>query len=374
MTDTGVVKGPDGTIYKTVFTSSTFGEIAEKYNSLITNHGAESELNDILAQYSTLPPFVSNFFRAKFAASSNNYANAAKYMDLVIEEIESADQDVHTFLFFNSFLLKDIYGNAGEIYANNDNNDKALRYYQDYEITLSQIKSCDFSEGLLSFRPFTAYSLSDLVNNEITVCSPRVMNDPYDTLLIKWGENIRLIKGGKKHVDSLCKSFESYRIRSFCRLKDKDGNDSISNVLMWAHYAKNHTGFCIEYNFSDKFPITESRRVSRFKDINYHKRDVPFDMNTPSINTDQALCTKLSDWAYENEVRLITYVPDKEGYYLAIPLDEDSSITAIYFGYRCPEETVKTIKNALAIHAEIQYYKMISDYNDIYRLKAIPIE
>jgi len=34
-----------------------------------------------------------------------------------------------------------------------------------------------------------------LVNNEITVCSPRVMNDPYDTLLIKWGENIRLIKG-----------------------------------------------------------------------------------------------------------------------------------------------------------------------------------
>ena len=97
-------------------------------------------------------------------------------------------------------------------------------------------------------------------------------------------------------------------------------------------------------------------------------------MNTPSINTDQALCTKLSDWAYENEVRLITYVPDKEGYYLAIPLDEDSSIKAIYFGYRCPEETVKTIKNALANHAEVQYYKMISDYNDIYRLKAIPIE
>jgi len=373
MADIGIVKGPDGTNWKIKYTSSTFGEMAVRYNSLISNRSSESELEDFLAEYPSLPPFVSNYFRAKFAASSNNYVNAARFMDLVIEEIESDDQDAQTFLFFNSSLVKDIYGNAGEIYANNDQPDKALRYYQDYEITLSQIKSCDFSEGLLSFRPFTAYSLSDLVNNEITVCSPRVMNDPYDTLLIKWGENIRLTKGEKKHVDALCQSFESYRIRSFCRIKDKEGNYSVSNVLMWAHYAKNHTGFCIEYKFSDKFPITEGRRVSRFKEINYHKREAPFDMNTPSINTEQALCTKLDDWAYENEVRLITYVPDKEGDYLSIPLDPESSIKAVYFGYRCNEDTIRTVRNALANKPDIQYFKMDSDYTDIYRLKAIPI-
>ncbi len=373
MDDSDVIKGPGGKQWKVMFTSTTFREMAQKYNSLITKFGSESELEDFLAQYSTLPPFVANFFRAKYAASSNNYGDAAKYMDLVIDEIESDNQDVRIFLFFNSSLLKDIYGNAGEIYANNDQAAMALHYYQDYEITLSQIKSCDFSEGLLSFRPFTSYSLSDLVNKEITVCSPRVMNDPYDTLLIKWGENIRMTKKGKKHVDALCKSFESYRIRSFCRLTDKDGNDTVSNVLMWAHYAKNHTGFCVEYNFSDKFPITESRRVFRFKEIIYHKREEPFNMNSPSINTDQALCTKLSDWAYENEVRLITYVPDKDGDYLTIPMDEGSSIKAVYFGYRCPDETIKTVRNALANYVGIQFYKMNSDYNDIYRLKAIPI-
>ena len=373
MADTGTVEGPNGTEWRIMYTSSTFGEMAKKYNSLVTNSGSERELEDFLAEYSTLPSFVPNFFRAKFAASSNNYNDAARYMDLVIEEIESANQDVHTFLFFNSSLVKDIYGNAGEIYANTDQAAKALHYYQDYEITLSQIKSCDFAEGLLSFRPFTEYSLSDLVNNEITVCSPRVMNDPYDTLLIKWGENIRLTKNGKKHVDALCKSFESYRIRSFCRLKDKDGNQTVSNVLMWAHYAKNHTGFCVEYNFSDKFLITESRRVSRFKEIIYHKREEPFNMNSPSINTDQALCTKLSDWAYENEVRLIIYVPDKDGDYLTIPLDEGSSIKAVYFGYRCPDETIKTVRNALVNYVGIQFYKMTSDYNDIFRLKATPI-
>lgn len=373
MADTGIVKGPNGTNWKIMYTSSTFGEMAERYNSIISNRGSESELEGFLAEYPSVPLFVSNYFRAKFAASSNNYANAARLMDLVFEEIESDNQDTHTFLFFNGSLIKDIYGNAGEIYANNDQPDKALRYYQDYEITLSQIKSCDFSEGLLSFRPFTAFSLSDLVNNEITVCSPRVMNDPYDTLLIKWGENIRVTKGWKKHVDALCKSFESYRIRSFCRLKDKDGNDTVSNVLMWAHYAMNHTGFCVEYKFSDKFLLTESRRVSRFKEIIYHKREEPFDMNSPSINTDQALCTKLKDWEYENEVRLITYVPDKEGDYLSIPLDPESSLKAVYFGYRCNEDTIRTVRNALANKPDIQYFKMDSDYADIYRLKAIPI-
>ena len=370
MDDSNLIKGPDGKQQKVIFLTGVFREMKNKYNSLISKSCSESELEEFLSHYSTTPSFVANFFRAKHAASSDNYSDAAKYMDLVIEEIESDNQDVIAFLFFNRSLLKSIYGNAGEIYANNDQAAKALRYYQDYEITLSQIKSCDFSEGLLSFRPFTSYSLSDLVNNEITVCSPHVMNDPYDTLLIKWGENIKLTKKGKKHVNALCKSFESYRIRSFCRLKDKDGNDTVSNVLMWAHYAKNHTGFCVEYYFSDKFPITESRRVSRFKEIIYHKRENPFNMNSPSINTDQALCTKLSDWAYENEVRLITYVPDKDGDYLTIPLDEGSSIKAVYFGYRCPEETIKTVRNALANYVGIQFYKMTSDYNDIYRLKA----
>lgn len=373
MVDSNVVKGPDGTEYKVLYTSSTFGEMAKTYNSLIANSGSESELEDFLAQYPTLPTFVLNFFRAKYAAFSNDYGKAARYMDFVIEEIESDNQDVNTFLSFNRPLLKDIYGNAGEIYANDDQSEKALRYYQDYEITISQLKSCVFSEGLLSFRPFSAYSLSDLVNNEITVCSPRVMNDPYDTLLIKWGENIRLTQGEKKHTKALCKSFESYRIRSFCRLKDKDGYDTVSNVLMWAHYADNHTGFCVKYRFSDKFPITERRRISRFKEIIYHERGVPFDMNSPSINTDQALCTKLSDWAYENEVRLITYVPDKDGFYISIPLDKESTIEAVYFGYRCSDETIKTVKNALAKYSGIQFYKMNSDYNDIYRLMAKPI-
>ena len=362
-------------IVEPAFTPTTYNEMADKYNSLVSNSGSKNELEAFLTQYDLLPSFVLNFFRAKFASYYKCHNEAAKYMNLVIKGIESATPEDIDFYeeHLNRDLCKDIYRYAGEVYANNDEPDKALLYYQDYQLTLFHIKPCDYSEGLLSFRTFNEYTLSDLVNNEITVCSPRVMNDPYDTLLIKWGECIRLRKKGKKHVEALCQSFESYRIRSFCRLKDKQGGDIVSNVLMWAHYANNHKGFCIKYKFSKGFLKTESRCVTRFKDIIYHDRCVPFNMNRHSINTDQALCTKLSDWAYENEVRLITCAPDINGYFLTIPIDEESSIDEVYFGYRCSEETIKTVRNALSYVSGIKYFKMSSDYKDIYKLKATPI-
>lgn len=363
----------NGNKWEVMYTSSTYKEMLKNYNSLVRSSASIHELESFLSHYDSSPAFVHDFFRAKYAYDSKYYADAAKLIGIVINGIESDNLEVNDFSFCDKSIIKDIYGYAGEIYANNDEPDKALLYYQDYQLTLSQLKSCDYSEGLLSFRTVSEYTLSDLVNNEITVCSPRVMNDPYDTLLIKWGECIRLMKKEKKHVEALCQSFESYRIRSFCRLKDKQGHNIVSNVLMWAHYANNHKGFCIKYKFSKGFIKTESRCVTRFKEIIYHDRSVPFNINRRSINTDQALCTKLSDWAYENEVRLITYAPDKNGHFLPLPIDDNSFIDEVYFGYRCNEETIKTVRNALSYVSGIKYFKMSSEYNDIYKLKATPI-
>jgi len=342
--------------------SSPYKELATKYKSLQINHGTEENLEDLLAQYHNIPTFVHNYLRSKFAKSRGFIKDAASYMDLVVQDSELT--------CLEGLLLRSIYGNAGEIYANNDEYEKALHYYQYYELWGLGIKSCDFSDGLLSFRSFNEHSLSDLVNNEVTVCSPRVMNDPYDTLLFKWGESFNRLNNKRKHAKAFAQSFDSYRIRSFCRLKDKDGNDIISNVLMWSHYAHYHEGFCIKYKFSEKFLKTEERFVSRFKDIIYHDRGIPLNLEVDSINSDLGLCTKLSDWSYENEVRLITYMPDKEGDYISLPLDDESSIEAIYFGCRCPADTIKTIKNALSNNSEIRYFKMDSDYRDIYRLKS----
>lgn len=365
-----VIKGPGGTEYRLIYTQATFEEMAKGFFSLLDSSCQETEMETFLSKYKSIPDFVHNYFRASFFYRRDIFYEAAKFMNITLEDMESEKDDVAIFLTMFSQFPKKVYGLAGEIYANNGETEKAIKRYQDYEIMLSMVKSCEYPEGLLSFRPINEYSLSDLINNEISVSSPRVMNDPYDTLLLKWGEFIRETHKGKKHVDALTQSFEPYRIRSFCRLKDKQGNDTISKVLMWSHYADNHKGFCLKYNFSKDFIRTEGRFTSRFRDILYHKSGAPFDLNLDSLDTDKALCTKLNDWEYENEVRLITYAPDKKEEFLSIPMDEKSTIEAVYFGYRCPDKKIQTIKNALSNYPATKFYKMSSNYNDIYRLTA----
>ena len=333
----------------------------------------EQDLENVMGAFTDLPAFIVDFVWAKFYNAQNDYQKAVERMDKSLEEIESSDLSTATFLFNDKGCIKTIYATAGEIYANGGMLEKSLRSYQDYEVILLRLNSCDYSEGLLSFRRFKEYSLADLINNEITVCIPRVMNDPYDTLLLKWGESIMLRKGDKPFAKPECQSFESYRVRSFCKLSDDKGADTVSNVLMWSHYAGEHSGFCIKYKFSKEFLLTEERCTSRFKEIIYHNSSEPMNLMVDTMDTNQVLCTKLDVWKYENEVRLITYFPDEEGSYLKIKLDSNSFIDEIYFGYLSTEETIKTVKNALKDNPGVKYFKMVSDYTNIYSLKAIQL-
>lgn len=104
-------------------------------------------------------------------------------------------------------------------------------------LCISRIDSIRFEDSFLSFRNYNEHTLSDLINNEITVCSPRVLNDPYDTLLLKWGEYIRTKMADKKHINPFCDAFHSYRIRAFAKVIGQSGKEMISNTLMWSHYA-----------------------------------------------------------------------------------------------------------------------------------------
>lgn len=146
----------------------------------------------------------------------------------------------------------------------------------------------------------------------------------------------------------------------------------IGNTLMWSHYAADHKGFCIKYSFSEQFTsTTEERRTIRFKDIIYHDNEKPLNIKTDSINTDVGLCTKQSAWSYENEVRMIAYDPEATDFYITIPLDKASKIDAIYFGYRCPDAHIRTIRKIVAQHyPKAKFYQMKSDFTNVYYLKA----
>ena len=84
-----------------------------------------------------------------------------------------------------------------------------------------------------------------------------------------------------------------------------------TSILMWSHYSASHTGFCIEYNFSD-LPYHDLRRRLCFP-VYYRKKLT--DATRYLAKTDlrnfnnlfwQYLCLLKSDeWAYEREWRIV---------------------------------------------------------------------
>lgn len=334
-----------------MITSNTANEIITKVNTIMKEHMDISSINNMLSDYNGIPEFVLPFFQSVYYKAIGNSGNAVEYMDLSLDKLKN--DPVYTNLkdLFNKIeyqliyepFEKSLWGHAGEVFANVDREKDALEAYKKYLLITSRIEGDDISKGLLSFRPISKYSLSDILNNELTVCSPRVMNDPFDTLFLSWGEYYLKNLQRKKHIGPYTKAMDYYRIRSFSGMPNRrKANSILSNTLMWAHYADNHYGMCIEYQFSEKFTNNDSG-VLRFRKVKYQLSKDKLSLDVPKINTDIGLLTKHSVWKYENEVRLITYMPEEKGDFVSLKLDSDSYIKSIYFGLRCPKRDIETV-------------------------------
>jgi len=270
----------------------------------------------------------------------------------------------------------EVYSTAGEIYANLGKTEEALSFYKKLQYYTILLKS-EFDEdciSLFSFRKFNQYTLSDLIENKITVSPSKFMNDPFDSLINLWANKDNLAQKckDKSHAQPYTKSFNYFRIRSFCCGYD---NEVVKKSLMWSHYAEEHMGFCIKYNLSSRFIKQEENdefEHSYLKKIKYTKETINIDTST--IDTNLAFATKSSEWSYENEVRLIDYNPNIESPYYGIKLDALSYIDAIYFGYRCENQTISTIK-ALFNNNENHpnFFKMKLNVNDVYNMDIIKI-
>jgi hypothetical protein len=257
-----------------------------------------------------------------------------------------------------------VYFSAGETFAMAGLFDDSLKCYQKYHIA-AKVKS-HYYPNLYSFRPYNEYSLSDLINREITLVHPSTFNDPFDTLVMHWKDQLEHRCAEKTHVAPYKKSFDYYRIRSFS--EDKGRNKAYKNILMWSHYADNHRGFCIKYSFAESFVNVEDISLF-FRPVIYKNSSEKVNVDIDSINSDLAYCTKDHSWKYENEVRLIGYIPSADSFYSSIPMGSFCRIEAIYFGVRASEQNIATIKQILK-NENVKYYKMSSTPTDIYNITS----
>lgn len=117
---------------------------------------------------------------------------------------------------------------------------------------------------------------------------------------------------------------------------------NMHSLLMWAHYARNHTGMAIGFDGEHEF----FRRKTYFRDPVFHVRtdldgpgfSAPRDVAYSSrraLDPDAAFFTKSTEWAYEEEVRVFRHLDQSS-------LGEGAARDAVHL-FSFPEEAVREI-------------------------------
>lgn len=133
---------------------------------------------------------------------------------------------------------------------------------------------------------------------------------------------------------------------------------------MWSHYADNHRGFCIEYNFSlhnleknfvypviysamrPKIPWEIFIMAENMDDIEVNKSFLPYYL--------LLLLTKDEVWSYEREWRILVPSVNNDMDIKAPP------ISCIYLGALCSEENQEQILS-IAKQLDVPVKKMVID-------------
>lgn len=158
-----------------------------------------------------------------------------------------------------------------------------------------------------------------------------------------------------KHIKN---TLNSFRIACLCGYT-YNNKCSISNQLMWAHYAKNHTGIAIRYRIRTHNLFCDEHKQSFcfLKPIEYSNKAIPLD----ALTLDNAFSRKTIQWKYENESRLIYFSSSRkiDNYHIL----DNFLIEAVYLGINMSPQQEEYIIGKLK-HCKIPIFKMrFNDYN-----------
>lgn len=252
---------------------------------------------------------------------------------------------------------------------------------------------------MYGFRAVSDYSLADLKNGTLSLCSPSEFNDPVATPLFPMfhyqREEVSFHSKGARRayeVGYLNVMEEAYaNIRARClvrniRVPEKEGRDvavpmdydrEYANTLMWSHYANYHKGFCVKYIMDSSFTSSEPEddEVIILRPIEY-VANFPMTDGWGNVRKDMsyldAFLTKDRKWEYEHEHRLIYYNRKGSPAYPTPKLPE-GCVKAVYIGVRCSDSDRRRILMELNDHPEVEIYQMKVSSEDLYKLVTVKI-
>lgn len=212
-------------------------------------------------------------------------------------------------------------------------------------------------ETIFRYRYGSENDINALKNDQIWLSNMKCVNDKFEGQLEISYENMKLnfevledmLK--KKVEDIIEQIISTFYIACFCESGVKD--------TMWSYYANNHKGFCIEYYFNSFekpqfiFPVI-------YKD----SKKIDIDELDES-DMYQSILTKYSDWAKEDEWRIILpYYDEKaKGKVIKQPLPK-----AIYMGIDIEDP----LRDFLTQYCEERFIELYQMKLDNQKRKMIP--
>ncbi len=210
------------------------------------------------------------------------------------------------------------------------------------------------------------YLLDSISNNTLWLSSPRFFNDPFDCIInVNYNaeaENISRKFLSERFGDDVAKCLLSYgtskevleNIANYLKAENEGRHlyleksifvaclsekDNLKSSRMWAHYANNHSGVCVEYDFD------AVKNTSPFGCIPVrYTDDYRYLLNTNNISEDVAnymqFFTKAKEWEYEAEWRVAEQNKHLNMMGYNVPI---SSPIAVYLGCKVSKKLKKDV-------------------------------
>ena len=241
---------------------------------------------------------------------------------------------------------------------------EAFKLNDPFECALSVVSESFFFEQLRE-----AFLKTMLGNNHFSEDDIKMMKKCSEDKFYEIVENKSELFS--KYPKGTLKSFSNKVIKDFCdSTNDKACAQNLSNIYicalsetnkspaMWAHYADEFSGFCIEYDFSDFIwqplwcslnPVVYTNKIPDFSE--YFSNNKYFN----NLISTYAAMIKAEDWSYEREWRLIIPLGKQESGFFLVNAPRPK---AIYLGLRISEENENKLI-AAAKNKNIKIFKMV---------------
>ncbi len=184
------------------------------------------------------------------------------------------------------------------------------------------------------YRSFKSLGLKEIFSkNELFFCSPSRFNDPFDgspyfdagtaierkKYFDRLVERNSILAGTQLPDDSF---FEGELLSGLQQAIDERAvcslSDTWESVLMWSHYADEHRGICVGFDFS----LSKKEEFKYYQPVKYCENNqrpiISLELlaeNSPESSQrlyENSINVKHRDWSYEQELRAIAFAPDGE--------------------------------------------------------------